>query len=281
MMVMRGCPYRCAYCDAHISQGRKVRIRDPRLVVEEIEGTLKRYGIRHYAFKDSTFTIKRDFAVEIADLIRRRALKVSWRCNSRVDCVDRELLREMKKAGCSMILYGAESGSQRILDNLQKGTTVGQIVEAFRMTHEAGIKTYAAFMLGNPGETPETARQTIDLAKKLNPNIAVFFFTTAYPGTTIYNQGLRDHTVQENWWHPERYRGEATSFSTWLSSEGGKLKLAGFDHSLWIKRAFREFYFRPQFILKATRETLCNPSYFRVAFGLLPKLTSFVLHKKR
>ncbi|MEJ2744367.1 MAG: radical SAM protein, partial [bacterium] len=247
----------------------------------EIETILKQCGISHYAFKDSTFTIKRDFSIELAGLIQRRALKISWRCNSRVDCVDRELLDEMKKAGCSMILYGAESGSQKILDNLQKGTTIDQIVEAFRMTHEAGIKTYAAFMLGNPGETPETARQTIDLAKRLNPNIAVFFFTTAYPGTTIYNQALRNHTVQENWWHPEHYRGEATSFSTWLSSEGGKLKLAGFDQSLWIKKAFREFYFRPRFILKAMRETLRNPSYLRVASSLLPKLTSFVMRKKR
>lgn len=281
MMVMRGCPYRCAYCDAHISQGRKLRVRSPRLIVEEIEAILRDYEIRHFAFKDSTFTIKRDFCLEIMELVQRRKLKISWRCNSRVDCVDRELLGEMKKAGCSMILYGAESGSQTILDNLQKGITIRQTIEAFRMTHEAGIKTYAAFMLGNPGETPETARQTIDLAKRLNPNIAVFFFTTAYPGTAIYTQGLRDHTVQENWWHPEHYRGEMTSFSTWLSSEGGKLDIPGFDHARWIKKAFREFYFRPRFILKAAREMICNPSYLRVILSLLPNLTSFLLRKKR
>ncbi len=281
MIISRGCPYRCSYCDAYISQGRKVRLRTPRMIAEEINSVASSYGIKHFSFKDSTFTVNREHTTMLMDDIRRLGAKIRWRCNSRVDRVDKEMLRAMRGAGCDMILYGAESGSQRILDNLQKGITVGQIVEAFRITHETGIKTYAAFMLGNPGETPETARQTIDLAKKLNPNIAVFFFTTAYPGTAIYSQALRDHTVQENWWHPKHYRGEATSFSTWLSSEGGKLKLAGFDQSRWIKKAFREFYFRPRFILKAMREVLRNPSYLWVAFSLLPNLTFFVLRKKR
>ncbi|MCX6340335.1 MAG: radical SAM protein [Candidatus Aureabacteria bacterium] len=281
MIVSRGCPYHCSYCDAYISQGKKLRLRTPALIVDEIRSIVQDHGIRHFSFKDSTFTLNRAHSMHLMEEIQRANLKMSWRCNSRVDCVDRELLGEMKKAGCSMILYGAESGSQTILDNLQKGTTVGQIIEAFRMTHEAGIKTYAAFMLGNPGETQETAQQTIDLAKKLNPDIAVFFFTTAYPGTAIYTQGLRDHTVQENWWHPEHYRGELTSFSTWLSSEGGKLKIAGFDHARWIKKAFREFYFRPRFILRAMKETLCNPSYLWVILSLLPNLTSFLLRKKQ
>ena len=281
MIISRGCPYHCSYCDAYISQGRKLRLRSPLLIVEEIKSIMQDFGIRHFSFKDSTFTLDRNHTLEFMKEIQRNALNISWRCNSRVDRVDPDLLREMKKAGCHMILFGVESGSQTILDTLQKGTTVEQAIEALRMTRETGIKTYASFMLGNPGETPETAQQTINLAKKLDPDIAIFFSTIAYPGTTIYSDALRDNLVQKQWWHPRHYQGEERSFAKWISSKGGTLKIAGFDHARWIKKAFREFYFRPRFILRAMRETLCNPSYLWVVLSLLPNLTSFLLRKKQ
>lgn len=281
MIISRGCPYRCSYCDAHISQGRKLRLRPPRTIAEEINSIASLYGIRHFSFKDSTFTINREHTMTLMDYIHRLGLNIRWRCNSRVDRVDREMLRAMRRAGCDMILFGVESGSQTILDALQKGTTVGQAVEAFGMTRKAGIKTYASFMIGNPGETPETARQTISLAKRLNPDIAIFFFTTAYPGTPMYEQAVRDRLVEKQWWLPGRYAGEHEGFAKWLSTEGGKLQLAGFDQSRWIKKAFREFYFRPRFAMKAMMEALRNPSYLRVSFSLLPKLASFVMRKKR
>ena len=281
MIISRGCPYHCSYCDAYISQGRKLRLRSPLLIVEEIKSIMENFDIRHFSFKDSTFTLDRNHTLEFMKEIQRNSLTICWRCNSRVDRVDPDLLREMKKAGCQMILFGVESGSQDILDNLRKGTTLEQAVEAFRITHEAGIKTYASFMLGNPGETPESARRTIDLAKQLNPDIAIFFSTIAYPGTTIYSEALRDNLVQKQWWHPQHYQGEERSFAKWISSKGGTLKIAGFDHARWIKKAFREFYFRPRFILRAMKETLCNPSYLWVILSLLPNLTSFLLRKKQ
>jgi radical SAM superfamily enzyme YgiQ (UPF0313 family) len=275
MMLSRGCPYRCAFCDAHVTQGKRLRMHSPAAVVGEIGRLVRGLGIRDYAFKDSTFTLDRAWCLDLLARLRAEKLAVRYRCNTRVDRIDAELLAALKASGCTIILFGVESGSQMILDRMQKHTTLAQIREAFRLTARAGIRTYASFMLGNPGETDATARETIELAKEINPDLVLFFYTTAYPGTALYADALKEGLVTKEWWIKEKPSGSRYAVSKWLSGEGGKLRIPGFTVSPWIKKAYRAYYFRPRYALKALKALFTDPSYLKGLFQLLPSFIDF------
>ena len=275
MMLSRGCPYRCAFCDAHVTQGKKLRTHSPAAVVREIWRCVRSLGIHDYAFKYSTFTLDRAWCLDLLARLRAEKLAIRYRCNTRVDRIDGELLTALQQSGCTIILFGVESGSQAILDRMQKHTTLAQIREAFRLTARAGIRTYASFMLGNPGETDATARETIALAKEINTDLVLFFYTTAYPGTQLYADTLKEGLVTEDWWVKEKPEGSGYAVSKWLSGEGGKLRIPGFDVGPWIKRAYRAYYLRPRYALKVLKSLFTDPSYLKGLFQLLPSFIDF------
>lgn len=279
MMLSRGCPYRCAFCDAHVTQGKRLRKHSPSRIVEELAFCARDLGIRSFAFKDSTFTLDRAWCIEMLERLRGERLGIGYRCNTRVDRIDAGLAEALKSSGCTMILFGVESGSQAVLDRMNKAITVKQVREAFRLTSVAGIRTYASFMIGNLGETPATARETIELAKAINPDLVLFFFTTAYPGTELYGQALREGLVRRDWWIKEAPDGREYAFSKWLSGEGGKLRLEGFDTTAWIKRAYRGFYFRPRYVWKVLKELIRHPLYITTLLSVFPGLFGFFRSK--
>ncbi|MCX6355722.1 MAG: radical SAM protein [Candidatus Aureabacteria bacterium] len=280
MILSRGCPYSCIFCDAYVTQGKKLRRHSPERIVREIKSCRKDLHIRNYSFKDSTFTLDRAWCLELLQRFIKEKLDIRYRCNTRVDRIDSEILHTLKASGCTMLLFGVESGSQGILDKMRKGTTVQQIRHAFSLSARTGIPTYASFMLGNIGETTETARQTIELAKAINPDIALFFFTTAYPGTDLYNQALTNSLVSKDWWIKEQTLSNDYAFSKWLSGEGGKLRIQGFDTDYWIRKAYRSFYFRPAYLLKIVVALFKNPRYIINLLYSFPGLLSFTRRKK-
>lgn len=184
IITSRGCPYRCSYCSKPIF-GNKFRGQSALRVVEEVAYHQKRFGIRELVFYDDVFTLDKKRAHAIADELIKRRLKVHWSCETRVNLVDGELLRHLKQAGCYSISYGIESGSQKILDTLDKGINPGQVEEAVRLSREAGLETVGYFMIGSPGETAETIQQTIQFAKKLKLDFAQFAVTTPFPRTKL------------------------------------------------------------------------------------------------
>jgi len=186
MITSRGCPYRCTYCMASVMWERKVRFRSVKNVVDEIEHCLKEFGLGEFNFHDELFTQNRQRTLDICREIRRRKLDIAWVCMIRVDYIAEDVLLEMKAAGCRKIMFGFESGSQMILDKMKKKVALERAEEAVAAVKKVGIKTAGNFMFGNIGETEETIRQSIDLAKKLNTDTCAFFISSPYPGTEFY-----------------------------------------------------------------------------------------------
>ena len=158
----------------------------------------------------------------------------------RVDTVDEPLLREMRKAGCDNVYLGVESGSQEILKRLKKGILLSQVVTAFQAARRAGIKTQAFFMLGGPGETKETLKETIEFAIKLDPDNAQFAAAVPYPGTEMYEESVRKGYLKAQTWEDYAARDIVLETETLSRLDLEKARL----------EAYRRFYLRPRFILR-------------------------------
>ncbi|MCK5225177.1 MAG: radical SAM protein [Planctomycetes bacterium] len=191
----RGCPNSCHFCRQTVMWKSEPRLRSPESICKELK-YLNELGIINIMFHSDTFTQDRENVIGICKQIIRDNLKVRWICNGRVDRVDPEMLDWMKKAGCWMINYGIESGSQDILDKCNKGEniTVELARQAVLMTKEAGIKVWGYFIIGLVGETKKTIEQTSKFARSLPLDIVNFAVGAPYPGTEFYRQ------VKENSW---------------------------------------------------------------------------------
>src|SRR5262249_45016445 len=175
MLSSRGCPHRCTFCLwPGTMVGRDFRARRAESVVDEMEHLVKQHGVDDIYFDDDTMTIDRERILTMCRLIRERNLKVHWISMGRDDTVDEELLTAMRGAGCDNVYLGVESGSQEILKRLKKGIQLPQIERAFRIARKVGIRTQAFFMLGGPGETKQTLKETIEFAIKIDPDNAQF-----------------------------------------------------------------------------------------------------------
>ena len=247
IITSRGCPYRCSYCSKPIF-GNKFRGQSPERVVDEIAYYQEKFGIKELSVYDDVFTLNKKRAYAIADGILRRGLKICWTCETRVNLVDKELLRHMKRAGCYAIAYGIESASPEILNTLNKDITLGQVEAAVGITQEVGLQTIGYFMIGSPGETPETIDQTIQLAKRLKLDFAQFAITTPFPGTELYNLYLKDsrHDIP---WENFVYEGVGSKMTPVFETNG----LSRADLQYWTKRAYKEFYLRPAYLWQRIR----------------------------
>jgi len=204
LITSRGCPYGCIFCSGRRMFGRRVRFRNPRLVVDEIEIIHKELGFERINIVDDTFTLNHRHARNICEEIMRRNLDIRWTVFARVDTITRDLVEVMHEAGCTYLLFGVESGSEQILKTINKGITVDDVRRGTKLTTEAGIKVFASFILGLPGESPETARQSVDLAQELRReygSLYGFHLLSPLPGTELYEKadeyGLR--ILTRNW----------------------------------------------------------------------------------
>jgi anaerobic magnesium-protoporphyrin IX monomethyl ester cyclase len=186
LVTSRGCVYWCDFCTAVRMFGRRYRMRSPKSVVDELEYLQRTFGAQQFTFYDDAFTVDQDRAAEICEEIKKRKLKVKWDCETRVDMVTKELLLDMKEAGCFAVWFGVESGSQPVLDAMRKGISPAQTIKAFKWAKEVGLMTVANVVLGFPSETKETIWQTIKFIEKLNPSDVGYYIATPYPGTPLY-----------------------------------------------------------------------------------------------
>ncbi len=183
MITSRGCPHRCVFCVGRKMIGARGRFRAPLKVVDEMQALVE-IGFQRIRVEDDLFTFRKERALAICRELNRRGLGVGWRAYSRVDTVDSELLTWMRRAGCERILFGAESGSPEILRRVRKGITPEQTRRAVEMAQKAGIGVLASFVLGLPGETPQTMQQTLTFADSLHVPYTLNLLTP-YVGTEI------------------------------------------------------------------------------------------------
>jgi len=236
----RGCPYPCIYCRKMALWGNRVRLRPVDDIMDELIW-LHELGVDNVVFLADLFTVNRKQVIELCRRIIEARLPLKWQCNSRVDHVDAEILSWMKRAGCWQIAFGLESGSQAILDQAKKGITVGQIEAAINMVDRFGIKAWGYFIIGLPGETKETIRQTIDLAKRLPLNLALFHVAVPYPGTE-FNDLAREH----GWLLSERWEDLDMNYSAIVQYP----ELTSEEIDKATKRAFFEWYLRPAPVMR-------------------------------
>jgi anaerobic magnesium-protoporphyrin IX monomethyl ester cyclase len=251
METSRGCYARCIFCNKNI-HGFKVRMKSPVRVADEMEHML-RLGFKEIQIIDDIFTADMDRAYQVCEEILRRGLKFPWypRGGIRVDRVNLELLKIMKRAGCYRIPFGVESGSQRILDLVKKKIKLEQCESAVQMAKEAGLETECYFMIGHPTETEEDIQKSIDFAIKLDPDYAKFAITIPLPGTPLFNEMTAQGRIKTRNWHKYNFSLPAKEL---------------YDHDTlsWktIERYYtishRKFYFRPSYIARMIYKTILN-----------------------
>ncbi len=232
----RGCPAGCKYCIKHVSYNYSVRVRSAENIMAEL-WSLKKQGINNVMMYADLFTVNRDQVISICKAMIEEKIGMKWMCNSRVDYVDEEMLSLMGQAGCHMISWGIESGSEEILKRARKGASPAKAERALNWARQAGIKNFGYFIIGLPGETEETIQQTIAFSKRLPLNVAIFHIAAPYPGTPFF------YDVVENGWFRPGTNWEQVDMdkSTVLDYEG----LPAERLIYWQKRATREWALRP------------------------------------
>tara|TARA_B100000315_G_C14549679_1_gene575101 strand:- start:497 stop:1933 length:1437 start_codon:yes stop_codon:yes gene_type:complete len=246
MITSRGCPSKCTFC-ANLF-GTKFRGYSAQYIIDIILWLMNDFGINEIDIVDDTFVVNKKRVKQICDLLINKNINLSWSCEAKVNFVNPEMLKIMKKSGCWQIAYGIETGSQKILDNISKGTSIKQARDAIKWTKQAGIQTRGFFMIGAPGETRETIRETIDFMKEIDLDDFHVTFFTPYPGTPIYNEISKHGKYNEDWkklnfWQP-----------VFIPPDLTREELIDFQ-----KIIFRKFYFRPK-IIKRYLLKLLNPN---------------------
>ena len=189
MMASRGCPFKCSFCNTPIFWGKKVKYRDPKLVVDEIDFLHQQYKVKEIFFQDDTFNLNDEWAEAIFNYIieyelnQEMIFKICCRVNEKL--FTQRFLDKAKEAGVWNIFFGVESGSQEMLDRMHKGITLDEVRRAIKMTHEAHIRSQCSFIIGMPGETRDTIQETLDFVKETNPSSAGYCFACPFPQTEL------------------------------------------------------------------------------------------------
>ncbi len=198
MVTSRGCPFTCTFCDTAVF-GQRVRGFSADYVLEAVDQLVRRYGVRHVLFFDDLFPALRSRCIEICEKLIAAGSPVSWSCNARVTSMTPDLAKLMARAGCWQMAFGIESGSQRILDLIDKRTTIEAIENAVRWTKAAGIRVKGLFILGHPSETREEMESTLQFAMRLKLDLFQITKFTPLPGSPIYPRA-RDYGEFEDDW---------------------------------------------------------------------------------
>lgn len=259
IVTSRGCPAGCTYCIKHVSYQFSTRIRSPKLIMEEL-WKLKKMGINNIHMYSDLFTVNREQVMELCQRMIDEKINLKWTSNSRVDFVDEEMLQMMGKAGNWLISWGIESGSEQILKHAHKGAYPDKAERALKWAKKAGIMNWGYFIIGLPGETEETIRQTIDFAKKLPLDIALFHVAAPYPGTPFFFE-----VVENNWFRPGT-RWEQVDMDKGTVLDYPNLPAERLLY--WQKRAFREWAFRPGPVFTYLKMLLSDWSTIRSALSV-------------
>jgi radical SAM superfamily enzyme YgiQ (UPF0313 family) len=250
----RGCPFKCTFCVyPQTMMGQRMRVRSVENVLGEIRYIVEEFkGVKAIFFEDDTFTGMKKRCLRICEEMINRGLRISWTANARAD-LDYETMRVMRASGCRCLCVGFESGNQGLLDNIKKRTRVERMAEFMQDARRAGVLVHGCFMVGLPGETRETMRQTLELAKSLNPDTVQFYPIMVYPGTEAYE------------WFRQKGLMVTENFSKWLTPAGLHNTVIRTEHLTpeemvrFCDRARREFYLRPSYFLYMLKRMIKHP----------------------
>lgn len=237
ILTSRGCGHKCTFCFQG-TMGRQLRFHTAEYVLQTMKHLCREYGIRDFRILDDQFLANKKRTREICTMLIAENLNITFSCLARINSIEPEILRLLKRAGCRQISFGIESGSQRMLEFIKKGIRLDEAEQAVRWTHEAGILTLGFFILGFPTETDETIEETINFSCRLLLDDISFFFLTPFPGTEIYLTAESYGALNKDW-------GNMSLFTdpSFIPHGLTKEKLIQYR-----KKALLKFYLRPRII---------------------------------
>jgi len=258
ILTSRGCPFGCSFCPIPFKQS--YRERSPENVVEEFEYIKKELPyVKEVMLEDDTFPINKQRTIKICDMLIEKKINLSWSCNARVD-MDFETLKKMKDAGCRLMCVGFESPTKEVLEKIHKKTTKEVQIEFMKNTKKLGMLVNGCVILGLPGDTKQTMRDTIEFSKELNPDTMQFYGPYAYPGTELWD------------WAKENDLLVSEDYSKLLTSKGEHLSnIRMSDMTVdeifeMCNQALKEFYIRPRYIFMKLGQVIRNPDEAKRTF---------------
>jgi anaerobic magnesium-protoporphyrin IX monomethyl ester cyclase len=272
----RGCPNQCIFCLwPAVMHGTRYRLRSAANVVDEIERDIAlcpqvlKGG--EFFFEDDTFTVNKARAIELCNEIMRRGLKITFSVNARADTADLEMFTVMKKAGCRELLVGFESGVQKILDTAHKNITLEQSRRFMKLAKEARLKVHGCFVIGLPGETEDTAKDTVDFALSLGCSTIQFSGAVPFPGTEFFRMAEKEEWLKSREW------------SRWLNKVGeqsGVISYPGLSEervNYYVDRGLKKFYLRPAYMIQFLFSTKNSADLYRKLRGAWNYLSYLVV----
>ncbi len=247
MFTSRGCPYNCIFCFKKL-WGRECRFRSVEGIMGEIATLRDRYGAGEIAFFDDTFTSDRERVAALCERMLAEKKRLPWRCNSRVDCVDGELLSLMKRAGCYSIGYGIESGNAEVLRRCGKGITLEQVRKAIAETSRAGMESRGYFIFNLPGDTRTTMEETTRFALSLPLTVANFTIAQPYVGTRLREMvgGGTEFSIDRGKW--DDWAAYSDKEVIYTQGDVGAEELKKIN-----ARAYMRFYLRPGYVMRVLK----------------------------
>ncbi|AFM23743.1 B12-binding domain-containing radical SAM protein [Desulfomonile tiedjei] len=261
----RGCPHSCTFCLwPQVMHGRKVRLRSPENVVDEMERDIalcpKVVQGGEFFFEDDTFTLIKSNAVAICEEIVKRGLKVKFSVNARTDTADEELFRILKAAGCRELLVGFESGDSNVLTHMQKRESVDDARRFMELAHKTKLDVHGCFVIGLPGETEDSIGKTIDMALGLGLHTVQFSGAVPFPGTRYFDYCKENGLLKTEQWDLWLEDGEQAAVVDYPGLSRDRVKQA-------VDEGLKKFYFRPSYMLKFLFQTRSMSDLYRKLRG--------------
>ena len=197
LMSARGCPFDCYFCASRVVWGRRVRYHSPANMLAEIEEAIDKYGIREFMFYDDTFTLNRNRILKFCEALIARRWKTRFYAQVRVDTIDVEIVKKLKQAGCFAVAIGVESGNEEILKTMGKNLTKEQIRSGCKVLKTAQMPFLASYIIGHPGDTHETIKETLDFANELDADQSKFLIATPYPGSRFFDLAVERGVISK------------------------------------------------------------------------------------
>jgi radical SAM superfamily enzyme YgiQ (UPF0313 family) len=237
----RGCPYSCDFCIVPIHQGHKFRERDPKVLVDEIERSRREFGVDYFYLWGDTVTLNAKSFSRFCDELIARRLGVRWLANARADnLTDPAFVDRLRRSGCWMLSMGVESASDDTRRDMLKRLEERKIRIAFDNLRRAGIKSFAFFIYGYPGDTPASMARTTEYAVDLDADFANFYPAIPYPGTELYEKVRRDGMLANDDWSKLEY--------SYYVLRGAGLDERTVMHA--VNHAKRRFFLRPAYLVR-------------------------------
>lgn len=261
----RGCSANCIYCLTPKISGKKIRLRSPKNIYEEILECYEKHNIKNFFFKSDTFTMNRMWVSELCEYILNSKLsgKISWVANSRVNPLEKKTLEIMKKAGCYLVAFGFESGSQETLKRIKKGARVEDNLAAARWSREVGLKTFGFFMIGFPWENYSHINDTKKLIFELDCDFLELHIFTPYYGTEGYDIAKQSNLIDGIVYGKDYFNAPSKGTEFISMQELSKIR----------KKIILSYHLRPSYIFKKLKDSILKPkvliNYFNFGYRLI------------